>query len=153
FARAQALFEQCVEKHKLFSGRGNRDLISARMGLVYSTIEQGGYKTYGQGVPELVKDAFQQVVEEEKELKQAVGLVQEAVFQLAVTDKLPATGPLGPLSKAIRDRGFADAAAKLQKAHDLIVALHPEPHLYKPVVLYFLAGALEKAGSIPEAEA
>jgi tetratricopeptide (TPR) repeat protein len=153
FARARMLFEQCVEKHKTLSGRGNRDLISARMGLVYSTIEQGGYQTYGQGVPELVKDAFQQVVEEEKELKQAVALVQQAVVQLAVADKLPATGPLGRLSKGLRDRGFGDAAAKLQKAHDLIAALHPEPHLYKPVVLYFLAGALEKAGSIADAAA
>jgi tetratricopeptide (TPR) repeat protein len=153
FARAHRLFEQCVEKQKLLSGRGNRDLISARMGLVYSTIEKGGYKTYGEGVPELVKDAFQQVVEEEKELKQAVALVQAAIFQLGVADNLPATGPLGQLTKGIRDRGFADAAAKLQKAHDLIAALHPEPHLYKPVVLYFLAGALEKAGSIAEAEA
>ncbi len=153
FGRSKSLFEQCVEKHKLLTGHGHRDVVSARMGLVYATIEQGGYKTYGEGVPDLVKDALQQVVEEEKELKQAVALVQEAVFQLAVMDKLPTMGPLDILSKGRRDRGFADAALKLQKAYDLIAALHPEPHLYKPVVLYFLAGALEKAGSIVQAEA
>jgi serine/threonine protein kinase len=153
FARSRALFEQCVEKHKHLPGCDHRDRIRARMGLVYASIEETGYKTYGEGVPELLEDALRQVVEEEKELKQAVALVQGAVFQLAVTDKLPTLGPLNMLSKRVQTQGFVDAALKLQKAYDLIASLHPEPHLYKPVVLYFLAGALEKGGSIAEAEA
>jgi hypothetical protein len=57
------------------------------------------------------------------------------------------------LSGGAREQGFADAAAKLRRAHELIENLHPEPHLYKPVVLYFLAGVLEKGGKLVEAEA
>src|SRR5262249_7001239 len=96
--------------------------------------------------------AFKQVVEEEKELKQAAVLLRGALVKTFVADRVPASGPLNVLSRGVRQRGFADAAQKIQKAYELIEALHPEPHLYKPVVLYFLAGALEKAGNLQEAE-
>jgi tetratricopeptide (TPR) repeat protein/tRNA A-37 threonylcarbamoyl transferase component Bud32 len=153
FDRAHALFAQCVEKCKLLPGPDDRDSVRARMGLVYASIEKGGYKTYGAGIPKLIDDAVRQVVAEEKELKQAVGLVQGAAFQVLVTDQLLAKGPPNSFGSRARERGFADAAVKLQKAYGLIENLHPEPHLYKPVVLYFLAGTFEKGGRLSEAEA
>ena len=52
----------------------------------------------------------------------------------------------------VRQRGFADAAAKLQRAYELVHQFHPKPHLYKAVVLYFLGEALEKGGKLSEAE-
>jgi tetratricopeptide (TPR) repeat protein/tRNA A-37 threonylcarbamoyl transferase component Bud32 len=153
FDRAHTLFEQCVEKRKLLPGPDDRDAVRARMGLVYASIEKGGYQTYGEGIPRLIDDALRQVVEDEKELKQAVELVKGAALQMFVTDRLPETGPLSMFSGRAREQGFADAAAKLRRAYDLVERLHPEPHLYKPVVLYFLGGALEKGGKLAEAEA
>jgi serine/threonine protein kinase len=144
FARAQALFQRCVEKRKLLPDGDDRDAVRARIGLVFARYVESGYKTYGEGVPKLIVDARQQLVEEEKELKQAVGLFYDAILQVKRFELLPAN-----LSKG----GFADAATKLRKAYKLIASLHPKPHLYKPLVLFFLAEALEKGESFQEAEA
>jgi tetratricopeptide (TPR) repeat protein/tRNA A-37 threonylcarbamoyl transferase component Bud32 len=151
FDRADAIFQQCVEKQKTLASLDGRDAVRARMGVVYAGIERGGYKTYGEGIPELIQDALRQVVEDEKELKQAVSLVQGAALQAFAADQLPASGPLALLSSGAREQGFAEAATKLRKAYELIEGLHPEPHLYKPVVLFFLAGTLEKGGKLAEA--
>jgi serine/threonine protein kinase len=148
FERARSLFKRCVE----ISG-DERDTVRARMGLVYTTIEKGGYQTYDEGIPQLMEDALKQVVEEEKGLKQAVELVKAGVLQTFIADAIPANSALSVVSGRMRERGFADAATKLQASYGLIEKLHPEPHLYKPVVLYFLAGALEKGGKLQAAEA
>jgi tetratricopeptide (TPR) repeat protein/tRNA A-37 threonylcarbamoyl transferase component Bud32 len=153
FSRAHSLFMQCVEKRRKLFDHDDRDTVRARMGLVYARIEQGGYKSYGEGIPQLIEDALRQVVEDEKELKQGVELLRAAMIQIFLADRLPTGGPLTLLGGGAKKRAFEDAAAKIQRAYELIEALHPEPHLYKPVALYFLAGALEKAGHLKEAEA
>jgi tetratricopeptide (TPR) repeat protein/tRNA A-37 threonylcarbamoyl transferase component Bud32 len=151
FDRAHALFQQCVDKRQQLPGIDDRDSVRARMGLVYTGIERNGAKTLDEGIPKLIEDALRQVVEDEKELKQAVSLVQSAAVEVFVADQLPPNGPLSVLGGRAREQGFADAAAKIRKAYGLIEGLHPEPHLYKPVVLFFLAIALEKGGKLAEA--
>jgi serine/threonine protein kinase/tetratricopeptide (TPR) repeat protein len=152
YDKATSLFERCVTNRLEANAVNDRDMVRSRMGLVYARIEKGGNKAYWEGIPSLIDSALRQVVEDEKELKAAVELARDAVRQIVVSNLLPQGGPLSILTEPARKRGFAEAATKLGQAYELIAALHPEPHLYKPVTLYFLAGALEKAGKLAEAE-
>jgi serine/threonine protein kinase len=147
YQRASDLFQKCVEK-----ANNHLEMVRARKGLVEASAVQGGFKSYGKVYPKLVDDVRALVLSEEKDLERAVDSFRDGLLDLLLIDQLPAGGPLGILQNRLRERGFAEAAKKLQTAYELTEQLHPEPHLYKSVALYFLAVALEKGGKLQEAE-
>jgi serine/threonine protein kinase/tetratricopeptide (TPR) repeat protein len=148
YEKASDLFQKCIDK-----SNNDVEMIQARLGLAKANAEKAGYKTDWQHIRELIGNVQALVLAEEKELEPALETFKAGAFEVFLTNQLPNIGPVAIFQGGLRERGFTSAVAKLEKAYELTERIHPEPHLYKAVALYFLADVLETAGRLTEAEA